>query len=105
MSAWAELVTLAEGELQMIHDGRWEELAAASTRRTAFAESLGQAPASARADLERLAELQADITAGIAAARALTMGKLSRMTRAHGAIRGYAFAGGYRPASTSYGRF
>ena len=105
MSPWAELVRLAERERELVRDGRWEDLAVASAERTRFAATLGAAPASARSDLEQLAILQADITAGIAAARAFTLGKLGRMHRAKATVRGYGAAGGYAPASTVYGRF
>ena len=97
---WAELVELAEHELTLVRDGRWDELPAASARRMTAAEALGAPPAEARPHLERLLELQRQIHAGVATARAFTSKKLGNLERGHTALVGYS--GGYRrPAATS----
>jgi HEAT repeat protein len=97
---WAELVELAEHELVLVRDSRWEELPAASAQRMSAAETLGTPPAEARPHLERLLEVQREIHAGVATARAFTQQKLGNMERGHTALVGYS--GGYRrPAATS----
>jgi HEAT repeat protein len=97
---WAALVELAEHELALVRDGRWDELPAASARRMTAAEVLGAPPAEARPHLERLLELQREIHAGVATARAFTQKKLGNLERGHTALVGYS--GGYRrPAATS----
>jgi hypothetical protein len=97
---WADLVALAEHELALVRDGRWDELPAASAERMTAAEALGGPPAEARPHLERLLELQREIHAGVATARAFTQKKLGNLERGHTALVGYS--GGYRrPAATS----
>jgi len=97
---WAELVELAEAELVLVRDARWEELPAVSARRLSAAEALGTPPAEARPYLERLAELQTQIHAGVATARAFTQKKLGNLERGQTALVGYS--GGYRrPAATA----
>ena len=97
---WAALVELAEHELVLVRDGRWDELPAASAQRMGAAEVLGDPPAEARPHLERLLELQREIHAGVATARAFTQQKLGNLERGHTALVGYS--GGYRrPAATS----
>ncbi|MDA0161977.1 hypothetical protein OM076_17010 [Solirubrobacter ginsenosidimutans] len=97
---WAALVELAEHELALVRDGRWDELPAASAERLTAAEALGAPPAEARPQLERLLELQREIHAGVATARAFTQQKLGNLERGHTALVGYS--GGYRrPAATS----
>jgi hypothetical protein len=97
---WAELVELAERELSLVRDGRWEELPAASAERLTIAEALGTPPAEARPHLERLVELQLQIHAGIATARAFTQQKLGNLERGHTALVGYG-GGNSRPAAAS----
>ena len=97
---WAELVELAESELDLIRDSRWEDVPAASAHRLSAALALGTPPAGARPHLERLAELQRDIHVGLSAGRAFTLKKLGSMSRGQTAMRGYA--GGFpRPAAES----
>ena len=55
---WADLVALAERELELAREGRWEEATEASTDRLEAALALGAPPAAARPHLERLLELQ-----------------------------------------------
>jgi hypothetical protein len=90
---WAELVPLAEREYELILAGRWEDAAAASSDRFAAARALGAPPADAREHLLRLNELQAQITAAIASARAATLRKLGGMQRGRAAVTGYLTAG------------
>jgi hypothetical protein len=97
---WADLVVLAERERDLMRDGRWEELPAASSQRLDASQALGAPPAAARPHLERLVELQREINAGLSAGRAFTLQKLGNMNRGATAMRGYA--GGYRrPAAAS----
>ena len=91
---WAELVALAERERDIVVEGRWDELLAVSTHRLTAAAALGTPPASARPHLERLAELERDIHAGLSTARAFTLQKLGNLNRGSAALRGYA---GYQP--------
>jgi hypothetical protein len=94
---WAELVTLAERERELIEQGRWDEAVTASAVRLEAARALGAPPAEARPHLERLQGLQAQITASIASARAFTLQRLGGMQRSRTAVAGYLTAG-YRSA-------
>jgi hypothetical protein len=97
---WAELVVLAERERDLVREGRWEEVPAASAQRVSAAARLGLPPAEARPHLERLVELQREIHAGLAAGRAFALQKMNKMERGATAVRGYA--GGYhRPPASS----
>jgi hypothetical protein len=97
---WVELVELAERELVLVRDGRWDELPAESAKRLSVAEALGTPPAEARPQLERLVELQREIHAGVVTARAFALKKLGNLERGHTALVGYS--GGYRrPAAAS----
>jgi hypothetical protein len=90
---WAALVELAEREYELVCQERWDEVAEASSARLAAARALGAPPAAARPDLERLGELQAQITAGLSTSRALTLRKLGGMQKTRTAVRGYVTAG------------
>ena len=97
---WADLVALAERERDLVREGAWELVPALSQQRLSASLTLGAPPAAARPHLERLVELQAEIHAGLAAARAFTLHKLGSMSRGATALRGYA--GGYaRPAASA----
>ena len=99
MSVWSELVTLAERERDLVRDGRWDEVPAASAALLSASEALGDAPpAEARPQLERLVELQGEIHAGLSAGRALTVNKLGKMERGATAMRGYNYTA---PATSS----
>jgi hypothetical protein len=87
---WADLVVLAERERDLVRESRWDELPAVSEQRLSLAQALGTPPAAARPHLERLAELQAEIHAGLSAGRAFTLQKMGSMSRGATAIRGYA---------------
>jgi hypothetical protein len=99
VAPWAELVTLAERERELALAGRWDEVAESSAERVRLAATLGQAPAAARGELERLGELQAQITAAITVARAWTVRELGELGRGRIAVRGYGASG--RPAARS----
>ena len=92
---WADLVALAERERDLVRSSRWEELPALTQHRLNASQALGAPPAAARPHLERLAELQGEIHAGLGAALAFTRQKLGSMSRGATAMRGY---GGYVPA-------
>jgi hypothetical protein len=97
---WAELVALAERERQIVVEGRWDELEAVSARRRSAAAALAVPPAGARPHLERLAELEREIHAGLSAGRAFTLQKLGNLNRGSAAMRGYA-GGLSRPAASA----
>ena len=89
---WANLVALAERERDLARDGHWEAAAEASTLRLEASLALGTPPAEARPHLERLLELQQEITAGLTVARANTARQLGDMNRGRTAMRGYGSA-------------
>lgn len=90
---WAALADLAETELALAREGRWQELAACSDERVRRAAALGAPPAEARAELHRLAALQDALLALVATSRTATMQELARLRRGRGAAHGYASAG------------
>jgi hypothetical protein len=99
---WAGLVALAERELELVRDGRWDDVPAASAERLSAAQALGAPPAAAREHLERLVELEAAIHAGLSTGRAFTLQKLSNLQRGEAALRGYG--GPARPPTAFNGR-
>jgi hypothetical protein len=98
---WAELVELAERERDLVRDGRWDEVPAASAQRLSAAQALGDPPAAARAHLERLVELEHEIHAGLSTGRAFTLQQLGKLDRGHTAMRGYS-GRSPRPAATAF---
>jgi hypothetical protein len=96
---WANLVALAERERDLALDGRWEEAAEASSVRLEASLALGTPPAAARPHLERLLELQHEITAGLTAARAFTARRLGNLNRGRTAVRGYGASLGSLPSA------
>jgi Flagellar protein FliT len=95
---WSELVALAERELEHARAGRWEAVADSSGERVRRAAALGAAPASAAPALERLAELQGQITPLLVAGRAFTARELSSLRRGRHAVRGYGATAAIAPA-------
>jgi hypothetical protein len=90
-AAWADLADLAEHELKLARDGRWEELASCSHERARRASLLpATPPAQAAGALARLAAAQEALLAVITSARALTVRELGALRRSRGAARGYA---------------
>jgi hypothetical protein len=98
---WAELVALAERERDLVRDGRWDEVPAASAQRLSAAQALGDPPADAREHLERLVELEHEIHAGLSTGRAFTLQQIGKMDRGRTAMRGYG-GGPSRPAATTF---
>ena len=98
VAAWVQLVVLAERERDLVHQERWDEVPAASETLLRASEALGDPPAEARPHLERLAELQDEIHAGLSAGRAFTLHKLGSMERGATAMRGYGYSA---PAASS----
>jgi hypothetical protein len=90
VTPWQELLAGAERELALAREGRWEELAAAGAERTRLAAAMPAPAPAARPVLERLALVQEQLTALLAAARAETARELGRLSRGRGAVRGYA---------------
>jgi hypothetical protein len=90
MDPWGDLVGLAERERELALAGRWDELAELSEQRLRSALALGQAPPSARAQLERLSELQTQIDASLVSARAFTARELGELRRKRSVMHGYA---------------
>jgi hypothetical protein len=68
--AWQDLLARAERERALALEGRWEELAQAGAERVRLAMTLPAPSPEARPVLERLAELQDELTAALIAARA-----------------------------------
>jgi Flagellar protein FliT len=95
---WSELVALAERELELARAGRWDAVAESSTERVRRAAALGAAPASAAPALTRLAQLQAQITPLLLAARAFTARELASLRRGRHAVRGYGATASIVPA-------
>jgi hypothetical protein len=101
---WAALAELAERELSLAQDGRWDEVAACAQERVRRAAELPLPPPEARPHLERLAVLQDAIVAFVGTARAVTARELRALRRGQGATRGYAAAAGGRTAALVDGR-
>lgn len=101
---WAELVTLAERERELVEAGRWEEAVTASAVRLEAARALGTPPAEARPHLERLQGLQTQLTASIASARAFTLQRLGGLQRSRTAVTGYLTAGHRTAPPRVFGR-
>jgi hypothetical protein len=89
MDAWGDLVALAERERELALCGQWDELAELSGERLRRAQALGQAPASARPQLERLSQLQSQIDASLLSARAFTARELADLRRKRTVVQGY----------------
>jgi hypothetical protein len=91
---WAVLADLAEAELALAREGRWDEVAICSDERVRQAARLGEPPAEARGELTRLAAVQDALLALVAVSRAAAVQELARLRRGRGATRGYAAATG-----------
>jgi len=99
MTGWHTLLELAENELELLRRGDADALPAALDERDRLAATLGQAPASARPILERLAVVQEQIITEITLARDAAARELAALQRGRGAVRGYRHAAGL-PART-----
>jgi hypothetical protein len=88
---YTALVTIAEREYALVSDGRIDELEALIAERAALIASLpAQAPASARAALERAASLQNATSAALRAALDEARRSMGSMDQRHRAARVYA---------------
>ena len=99
MSPYAQLVGLAERELELIRGGDIEALPAAIEQRAAIAATLGAPPASARPELERLDALQQQIIVELTLAGAEIVRELGTLRRGRGAVDAYRFAAGAREST------
>jgi hypothetical protein len=91
-AAWLELVDLAERQLALGRDGRWEDAAACADERARRSALLGSPPAQARPALERLAAVHDALVALMATARVATLRELQALRTRSGAAHGYARA-------------
>jgi hypothetical protein len=89
MDPWSELVALAEREHELAESGRWDEVAELSGERLRLSLALGQAPASAKPQLQRLARLQSEIDVALQLAHASAAHELAGVRRGRTAVRGY----------------
>jgi hypothetical protein len=92
VNPWRDLLARAERELSLAREGRWEELAEAGAERVRLAAALPAPVPAVRPLLERLADVQAQLTTLLGAARAETARELGTLSRGRGAVRGYATA-------------
>jgi hypothetical protein len=90
LGPWQDLLARAERERELAAEGRWEELAEAGAERVRLAMALPAPSPEARPLLERLAEVQDELTAALIAARADTARELAALQHGRGAVRGYA---------------
>ena len=98
MEPWSELVALAEREYELAQSGRWDEVAGLSGERLRRSLALGQAPASALPQLERLARVQSQIDVALQLAHAAAAQELAGVQRGRAAVRGYG--AGLAPAAS-----
>jgi hypothetical protein len=98
MNAWAELVALAERELELLAAERWDEAAALGADRAGRVAVLAPPTAQDRPQLERLLALQTEISARLAAARGLLVREIAGLRRGASAVRGYRYAATTAPA-------
>jgi hypothetical protein len=99
---WAALADLAEAELALAREGRWDDVAMCSDERVRRAAALGAPPAAARGELTRLAAVQDALLAVVAVSRAAAVQELARLRRGRTTTRGYAAAAG--PVAVAGGR-
>jgi hypothetical protein len=91
MSSWETLAELAERELELIEQDRFDELAALGEVRAALVAALpAQAPPQAFPALERASELQELVTHALAAKAAVARAELERVNRGRDSMRMYA---------------
>ena len=98
MSPGAQLLALAERELELFRGGDIERLPEAIEERARLAATLGQAPASARPVLERLQATQQQIIVELTLAGAEIVRELGTLRRGRGAVDAYRSAAGAREA-------
>ena len=90
IASYRRLVELAVRERELVTEGLFDELHGLIEERDRLVASLPSiAPAEARPSLERAAELQAQTTRALGAARAATARELARLDAGRATVRGY----------------
>jgi hypothetical protein len=92
MSAFGDLSVLAERELRLVREARWDEAAELAAERDARARALPPARPEDRAALELLAALQDQLVVEFTLARDAAARELAALDRGRGAMRGYRSA-------------
>jgi hypothetical protein len=88
---YERIAELAELELELVRESRWEELSQLGAEREQLIAGLpALAPQSAREPLERAAELQLRVSAELTRALALARQGLGRLDKGRRAAAGYA---------------
>jgi hypothetical protein len=87
--AWADLVVLADRELALAREGRWEESRELAAAREALGARVAPPGPGDRPALEMLLGLQEQIVVQCTLARDAVARELSALTRGRGAVRGY----------------
>ena len=95
---WSELVALADRELSLARDGRWDEAQALAGERQALAPAMAAPRPGDRPALEMLVALQEQIVVEWTLARDAIARELSALARGRGAVRGYRSAAAPVPA-------
>jgi hypothetical protein len=86
---WGLLVGLADRELRLLRDGRWEEAQAVAAEREALAPTMAPPTPVDRPALEMLLSLQDQIVVECTLARDAIARELASLSRGRGAVRGY----------------
>ena len=89
MTAFADLAVLADRELALARERRWEEAAELRERRDALARTAPAPRAEDRPALELLVSLQEQIVVECTLARDAVARELAALRRGRGAVRGY----------------
>jgi hypothetical protein len=90
VAPYEALCEMAEHELELVGEGRLDEVAALDDRRARLIEALpSQPPAAARASLERCALLERRVNIELLRAREALMHELSAVARGQRAASGY----------------
>jgi hypothetical protein len=86
MNGWADVLALAERELELVRGGDAEALPAATAARARLAATLGPAP---RSVLEQLVGVQQQIHVELTLARDEIVRELGALQRGRSAVQGY----------------
>jgi hypothetical protein len=97
MTSWPDLVAMADRELALVRDGRWEEAQALGAQRDALAVAIAPPRGGDKPALELLVALQEQIVVEWTLARAAIGRELAALTRGRGAVRGYRSAAAAAP--------
>jgi len=87
--SWGHLVGLADRELRLLRDGRWEEAQALAAEREALGPAMAPPTPADRPALEMLLSLQDQIVVECTLARDAIARELASLARGRGAVRGY----------------